>query len=83
MLTNELKKGDKVMLRNGWKADIVDNGRGNIRYAKVYGDFTEIGSIYAWDIAYKIDEKTGETIAIELTEKQRKDRRLAEGFFGG
>lgn len=80
MLTNELKKGDKVILTNGWKADIVDNGKGNIRYAKVYGFYTETGSIYAWDIDYKVNSITGELVKIELTEKQKKDRARAEGM---
>ena len=52
MKTNELKKGDKVRLRNGWDAEILDNMKGNIRLAKVFGHYTEIGSSYAHDILY-------------------------------
>ena len=52
MKTNELKKGGKVRLRNGWDAEILDNKKGNIRLAKVFGHYTEIGSIYAHDILY-------------------------------
>ena len=48
--TNELKKGTWVVLRNGWKAEIYDNMRGNTRMARVYGDFDEIGSVYSHDI---------------------------------
>jgi hypothetical protein len=36
MFTNELKKGDMVKLRNGWKARIEDNMKGNTRLATVY-----------------------------------------------
>jgi len=50
MKTNELKKGAQVLLRNGWKATIEDNMRGNIRMCTVYGDYTEMGSVYAHDI---------------------------------
>ena len=50
MKTNDLKKGIRVKLRNGWEADIADNARGNIRMAKVYGTYTDIGSVYAHDI---------------------------------
>lgn len=51
MLANDLKKGDVVWLKNGWRATIMDNRRGNIRLATVEGFVTETGSIYAWDIA--------------------------------
>lgn len=55
MKTNELKKGDKIIQRNGWKATIEDNQRGNIRLATVHGWFTETGSIYSHDIVAKIE----------------------------
>lgn len=51
MKTNDLKRGSRVKLRNGWEADIADNMKGNTRLATVYGDFTETGSVYAHDIA--------------------------------
>ena len=79
MLANELKKGDIVKLWNGWQAEICDNKKGNIRLAKVFGYYTEIGSIYAWDIAYKVEGN----VAIELTTKQKKDRILCDAFMKG
>lgn len=51
MKTNDIKKGMRVVLRNGWEATIEDNKRGNIRMATVEGFYTEMGSIYAHDIA--------------------------------
>ena len=48
--TNDLKKGIKIKLNNGWEAKIEDNMRGNTRLATVYGDFTEMGSVYSHDI---------------------------------
>jgi hypothetical protein len=50
MKTNDLKKGTRILLRNGWEAVLVDNLKGTIRYAEVFGDYTETGSIYAHDI---------------------------------
>jgi predicted transcriptional regulator len=50
MKTNDLKKGTRVMLSNGWVADLLDNMKGKIRTAKVYGLATEMGSIYTHDI---------------------------------
>lgn len=61
MLSNDLKKGDRIVLTNGWKATIMDNLRGNTRMAEVEGFVTEIGSIYVWDIE-----------GVELTPKQVK-----------
>jgi hypothetical protein len=49
--TNALKKGTRVVLRNGWQAVLEDNKRGAIRMATVEGFYTEMGSIYAHDIA--------------------------------
>ncbi len=55
--TNKLKKGTRVILRNGWEAVLEDNKRGSIRMATVEGFYTEMGSIYAHDIAgYKEGE---------------------------
>jgi hypothetical protein len=48
--TNDIKKGTRVQLRNGWFATLVDNARGNTRLASVEGYVTETGSIYAHDI---------------------------------
>lgn len=70
MKTNDLRKGDYVELRNGWKARIEDNKKGNTRMATVYGDFTEMSSIYAHDIVYLIDSDTGEKFNIEYTDAQ-------------
>lgn len=79
--TNDLKKGDRVHLRNGWYAEIADNGRGNIRVAKVFGDYTEIGSVYAHDIMAKVD---GHTVIdwIEHTPAQLKCREYNKTLFG-
>lgn len=50
MFTNQLKKGDEVVLRNGWKARIEDNKKGDTRLCTVYGFVTEMGSVYSHDI---------------------------------
>lgn len=49
--TRDLKKGDMIRLRNGWKARIEDNNRrGLTRICTVWGIETEMGSVYAHDI---------------------------------
>jgi len=50
MKTNELKKGMRVQLRNGWYGTMADNARGNIRMVDVEGICREIGSVYSHDI---------------------------------
>ena len=80
MTTNDLKKGTMVKLRNGWKAKLEDNKKGNTRVATVYGFETEIGSVYAHDImTAKID---GKTVAIEHTPAQLKCKNFSDSFFG-
>ena len=78
MLTNELKKGTRVQLRNGFIATILDNRRGNIRVCEVEGYCTEIGSVYAHDIMYVLDG--GIKDVVEHTEMQRKLRQLEDAF---
>ena len=76
MKTNDLKKNDKVKLRNGWDAIIEDNKKGNIRLAKVFGDYTEIGSVYVWDIICLVGENS--LVNIELTPAQIKAQKLTQ-----
>jgi hypothetical protein len=74
--TNDLKKGDKIKLANGWNAEIMDNKKGNIRLAEVYGVYTEIGSVYAWHIVHC--EREGKIFPITLSPKQIKTRNSLE-----
>jgi hypothetical protein len=69
--TNELKKGTRIKLKNGWYATLMDNKKGNIRLAEVEGIFTEIGSIYASEIAaYELESGYWEKPV--LTDKQKR-----------
>jgi len=80
--SNDLKKGDKVVLNNGWKATIEDNMRGNARLATVEGYFTEMGSIYVWDIGC-IEMLAGESVSetVQLTDKQLKAKAEVDTLF--
>ena len=70
MKTNDLKRGSRVLLTNGWQADIMDNMKGQTRMARVYGDYTEMGSVYSHDIkSVKIGD---EWFPIEHTDTQVK-----------
>jgi hypothetical protein len=72
MKTNELKKGDKIILRNGWRGIIEDNKKGNTRLATVFGTNIEIGSVYSHNIMFV--EKEEEIIEIEHTKQQKNYR---------
>ena len=72
MKTNDIKKGMRILTSNGWFGTMYDNKKGNTRMAEIEGIYTEIGSIYAWDIVQVLIGDTWENI--ELTPKQIKDR---------
>jgi hypothetical protein len=75
---SQLQKGDWVMLRNGWAAQMV-TVRGNRPTAEVYGYVTEIGSVYAHDIMYQTDVKDGKYVArIRHTPAQLKLKRAVD-----
>jgi hypothetical protein len=79
MQSNEIKKGDLMFLKNGWKAVMFDNKKGNIRMAEVYGLCKEIGSIYVWDIdCVKVGT---EWVSVDLTEKQIKAQQVISHIF--
>ncbi len=80
MKTNDIKKGDRILLDCGWYATMADNKKGDIRLAKVEGTFTELGSIYSHDIISFID-RNGNSIEIEHTPKQLKLKEQTEIFF--
>ena len=52
-----------------WEAELMDSAKGNIRFANVFGFFTEMGSLYAHDIiAYK--DEQGNWQEVEHTKSQ-------------
>ncbi len=47
----DVRKGTLVVLRNGWEAEVLDNlTNRQTRMCKVFGDYTEMGSVYSTDI---------------------------------
>ena len=80
--TNDLKKGDLVMLRNGWQARIADNRKGDTRLCTVYGFETEMGSVYSHDIVQLVNEVDGAWTRITHTDKQAKVKEWSDALFG-
>ena len=88
VVTNDLKNGDHVLLAYGdtspWQADIADNARGDTRLCKVYGWYTELGSVYSHDIrAVQVTLESGEAVWYPIThtpaQKSLRVRVAAEG----
>ena len=67
---NDVKKGMRVRLENGWEAEMMDSKRTSIRLARVFGDFEEVGSIYAHDIWEVLQD--GEWLPVLLTPSLKK-----------
>lgn len=79
MKTNDLKKGVRVQLRNGWYATVADNMRGNIRMCDVEGLYREIGSVYSHDIVCA--QVDGVWQDVEHTPAQNKLRERVDEVF--
>ena len=79
MKTNDIKKGMRFRLQNGWYATMMDNKRGNIRMAEVEGMYTEIGSVYAHDIA-TVKGPADIWVVVEHTKAQIKLRATVEAI---
>ncbi len=78
---DDLEKGDRIKLKNGWEATVIEksNNDDNTLIAKVYGDFTETGSIYIDTIdKVKID---GQWVKFEMTEDQKQFKTLRRTIF--
>lgn len=73
--TKDLKKGDRVVLRNGWFATVVSRPVGIRVCLKVEGLYTEIGDQYIWDVAARV--APGGMERLTLTPKQIKTRSMA------
>lgn len=77
--TDQLKKGTRIRLRNGWEAIVVGECNGNSLNAKVYGDFAETGSVYVHNI--ETAEVNGEWVDVELNEEQAQFQKEVMPFF--
>jgi hypothetical protein len=80
MLTNDMKRGQVVRLKGGWRATIVDNKKGLIRDATVEGLVTETGSIYVHEIAYVETAHGPEPVELTTAQAKQDARIRAAGF---
>jgi len=80
MFTNEIKAGTRIQMKNGWYGTMMDNGKGNTRVAKIEGNFTETGSVYAHDIFGVLVNDVWDVV--EYTPAQLKMKSDIDGIFG-
>lgn len=81
MLANDIKKGMRVKLKNGWFGTMADNAKGNIRRVDVEGIEREIGSVYTHDIVgVKV---SGAWEPVTLSDRQAKQADSIKALFGG
>lgn len=80
MKTSEIKKGMRILLSNGWYGTMMDNLRGTTRLAEVEGYYTEVGSVYSYDIVAV--EVNGQFQKVDYTEKELKLKKTVAEYFG-
>jgi hypothetical protein len=81
MKTADIKKGMRFQLRNGWYGTMMDNKKAVTRFAEVEGFFTEMGSIYSFDIV-RAQTPDGAWHAVSYTEKEMKVYEMNQAIFG-
>jgi len=72
MLSKDLVKGMRVVLKNGWEADVMAKPKGTRIFLKVYGFETEMGDCWLKDVATVVTP-AGRYEALELNDKQKKE----------
>lgn len=80
MLTNNLVKGTRVQLANGWFATLLDNRKGIRRFMDVEGIYREKGDVYSHDIIAYVDIDGKWKTDMEYTKEQNKLRKLVEAM---
>ncbi|NBP02943.1 MAG: hypothetical protein EBU90_23090 [Proteobacteria bacterium] len=81
MKTADIKKGMRIQLRNGWFGTMMDNKKTTSRFAEVEGIYTEMGSVYSFDIV-RAQTPDGVWHAVSYTEKEMKVYEMNQAIFG-
>lgn len=76
-----VKKGTRVILRNGWEAEVLDNLTNRAtRMCKVFGNYTEMGSVYSDDIAQALMDGQWEVVLHSTKALKLRQARQMWGF---
>lgn len=65
----DLVKGDKITLKNGWKADVMGKAKSIRIFLRVYGFATELGDTYTRDIAHR-DNPDGSVTRVKVVNQK-------------
>jgi hypothetical protein len=77
----EVRKGARITLRNGWEAEVLDNLTNRpTRMCKVFGDYTEMGSVYSSDIVGMLVGDTWQPVAHSAKTLELAAARKSWGF---
>jgi len=80
IIGNDIKKGTKLRLKNGWSATMMDNRRGSIRTMRVDGYVTDTGDQYIWKVSQALIDD--EWCKLVLTNAQIRQKNRIEAFMG-
>ena len=79
--TKEVRKGTRIVLRDGREGEVLDNLTTRAtRMCKVFGVYTEMGSIYSTDIAEAFVNGNWEMVEHSAKALQTAKARQAWGF---
>lgn len=77
----DVRKGTRIVLRNGWEAEVLDNLTNRAtRLCKVFGDYTEMGSVYTSDIVEAFVNGNWEFVQHSTKTLQTAQARQSWGF---
>lgn len=76
MFSKDLVKGMRVMLQNGWEADVMAKPKGTRIFLNVHGFETEMGDCWLKDVCEVMVNGSWEPL--ELNDKQLKQAREIE-----
>lgn len=80
MKTSEIKKGTRVILRNGFEAKTLESARKTTCLCEVYGIVTEAGSVYSHDIVGYQNEEGNWCSDVEYSKSQMSCQKMARMF---
>ena len=80
MLANDVKKGMRVQLNNGWYGTMMDNLKGATRMVTVEGIVTETGSVYTHDIRKVLVNGVWEDVELSAKQAAHRSKLKMMGF---
>ena len=81
ILPKDLQKGDKVMLKNGWIAEVRGKAKGIRIFLLVHGYASELGDTYTRDVEYRMNpDGSRDAVVLAPAHQKQFDSISKEGF---